>query len=415
MTKSVFRAGTIVTVAAVLCSLVSGTTAFAISVPTTTTPHHPITGPPLSSAAKLLRTAVRDAQKQIWVHESIITDETDLTNITASVTLGTETVEGSVTTSGVLGSGTYSVIDLLKTNREYIKGSAAGLSTVDHFAFTDLTAPAYAGKWIRLSPAITENYTRVNGSTLSEQFSTLTLATTGRVTSVRYAGRPARAITEYASGVTETIYVSDAKKPLPLSYTVVTSGVTDRVTWSAWGRGVAPATPTDVVAFPAPSAPSTTSTTTPASANFCPAVTTLDSAYTAFVVTGSANTRTAAEYVAQLSALATELGGITTDLENVITTAPTPALAVDYTVLLGYDQALVTTLSLVNGALATLPANASQTAMVSALSPFEIRALLDVTYALLYTKPTNAAASAVCPPATTTTTTAVTTTTTTLP
>jgi hypothetical protein len=398
------------TAIAVLLALALGAPAGAISVPTTTTPHHTPTPAPTSAAAKLLAAAVHDAKSQKWVHETTYVNETGITDTTIVSTIGTGTISARVTTSGILGAGTYSVIDLLNTNREYVRGSASALSTIDHFIFTSEVAPSFAGKWIKLTPAITEGDTRVNGGTLTEQFSTLTTVGSARISSAKYDGRSVNTITSDTYGVDETIYISKGPKPLPLAYTVTTSGIIDSVAWSDWGHGSSPAAPAGAAALPTTTTPTTTPTTLPASAGFCPDVVTLNAAYTALVAAGSAKTATVAEYTASLSALATDLGGIITNLGSVITTAPTPDIAADYTVLLGYAQALSVTLSLINAAIAALPAGATMTDLDTAIVPFEIRALIDVS-AIQFNKPTNEAASVFCPAPTTTSTTTTTTTT----
>lgn len=392
---------------AVLFSLILTVPASAISVPTTTTPRHAPTSPPQSSAKKLLSTADHNAEAQKWVHETIVTNEAGITNTTTVATLGTETMSARVTTSGVRGSGTYSIIDLLKTNREYVKGSAAALSTIDPFTFTSEEAPDYAGKWVKLPPTITEEETRVSGSTIGEQFRTLVIPGPGKLSSTRYAGRAVNVITYEAYGIGETIYISEGPKPLPLAYTITASGVSDHLAWSDWGHGSAPAAPADPLPFPITPTPPTTPTTLPASAGFCSDVATLGAAYSALVAAGTTKTATVAEYTAQLNALTTGLAGIVTDLGSVIATAPTTDISLDYTVLLGYANALTTTLSLINAAVAALPAGATVSDLETAIIPFELRAILDATV-IQFTKPTTEAASVFCPAPTPTTTTTTT-------
>jgi hypothetical protein len=397
------RVLTPLTAIAVLLSLGLSVPASAVSTPTTTIPFH---APPVAVALKLLNTAVHDAKTQKWVHEHTVINETGITITSTTATLGTETLEGKVTTSGILGTGSFSVIDLIKTNREYVEGTAGGLGAFDHIVFTSALAPSYVGKWIRLTQA-SEDFASIEGGTLSAQFSQLTLSGSVELAATRYAGQRARAISQTTGGVTETIYVSDAPKPLPIGFFTATSGVTETTTWSNWGHGSAPDAPTNYVAFPTAPPVTTTLTTTPASAAFCPAVSTLGTAYTTFVATGTGTVKTLTEATAALSALTAEVSGLVTDLGNVIAAAPTPALSVDYTVLLGYAKAFAVSLSLITAALAQLPAGAGETTIEGAITPYETRLAVDLSV-LTFNKPTNAAASVFCPAPTTTSTTTTT-------
>ena len=395
------------TTTAALLSFGLSTSAGAISTPTTIPA--PISTPVATSpAVKLLAAADHDAESQKWVHEYTTANETGIASTTSTAVLGTQTLAGSITTSGILGSGTFSVIDLIKTNREYLKGTAGGLGAFDHLVFTAATEPEYVGKWIKLSAA-SEEYMDIGGETLSEEFKSLTLAVPATLSTSRYDGQKVRAIHETSGGVDETIYVSDSATPLPVGYLVTTSGVYDSTTWSDWGHGTISVAPVGALAFPVAASSSTTSTTTPTSAAFCSGVTTLDTAYTTFVSSGSGTATTLAEYITLLDTLTPEANGLVTDLESVITAAPTPAIGEDYTVLLGYAKAFVVTLGLINAALAQLPAGSSQTAIGNALGSFEIRLILDAS-AILYTGPTNKAAQSFCPGSSTTTSTTTTTT-----
>ena len=364
--------------------------------------------------ATLVALALRDASSATWVTQNTSVSDPGVYSESASETVSSTAAYGTVTTSGILGTGTISVIELASLQQVFIEGSGPSLVALDATTFST-NSDTYANQWIELLPntsnsAETADYGDFDDSTIASTFAPSAFHFTGSptVSPIRsYAGQRVRAITGTISGATHaTLYVTAAPRPLPVAMRITSSNEVLSVKWSAWNTGTTPAAPTTPLAFPTPSTtPPVTTTTTPASANFCADVAALTPTSATTTPTTTSNTNTRAQTIRTLSAALARVPALYAAIEATVASAPTPAIAAAYTQLLTDTHSLAYVLTQYLTAAKRLAPRAT-TKQINALANEYFGALFVIaTYSQAATAPVTTTVSAYCPATTTTTTT----------